>query len=25
MGMPIRNLGAQHYGAGFYTEDDAIH
>ena len=25
MGMPILNLGAQHYGAGFYTEDDAIH
>ena len=25
MGMPIRNLGAQHYGAGFYAEDDAIH
>jgi hypothetical protein len=20
MGMPIRNLGAQHYGAGFYPE-----
>ena len=25
MGMPILNLGAQHSGAGFYTEDDAIH
>ncbi len=25
MGMPIFNLGAQHSGAGFYTEDDAIH
>ena len=25
MGMPILSLGAQHYGAGFYTEDDAIH
>ena len=25
MGMPILNLGAQHYGAGLYTEDDAIH
>ena len=24
MGMPILNLGAQHSGAGFYTEDDAI-
>ena len=25
MGMPVLNLGAQHSGAGFYTEDDAIH
>ena len=25
MGMPILNLGAQHSGAGFYIEDDAIH
>ena len=25
MGMPILNLGAQHSGAGFYSEDDAIH
>ena len=25
MGMPIFNLGVQHSGAGFYTEDDAIH
>ena len=25
MGMPIHNLGAQHCGAAFYTEDDAIH
>ena len=25
MGMRILNLGAQHSGAGFYTEDDAIH
>ena len=24
MGMPILNLGAQHCGAGFDTEDDAI-
>ena len=24
MGMPVFNLGAQHSGAGFYTEDDAI-
>ena len=25
MGMPVLNLGVQHSGAGFYTEDDAIH
>ena len=25
MGMPILNLRAQHSGAGFYIEDDAIH
>ena len=25
MSMPILNLGAQHSGAGFYTEDDAVH
>ena len=25
MSMPILNLGAQHSGAGFYTEDDAIY
>ena len=25
MDMPIFNLGAQHSGVGFYTEDDAIH